>query len=103
MLINSFIRYKDKIIFSPFSQFQLVKVQDAGEFKIIKLKYVKNVDFLKYIYQDNLQKSGENFTDFMETMKKNTCKLVDSSIRDNFLNNLQRVKSLGLFQKGDAT
>ena len=77
-----------------------MQIQDAGQFKIIKLKYVKNVDFLKYMYQDNLQKSGESFADFVETMKKNSCKLVDEANRDNFLNNLQRVKSIGLFQKG---
>lgn len=40
-------------------------MEDAKEFKIIKVKYVKNVDFLKYIYQENLQKSAESFADFI--------------------------------------
>ena len=75
-------------------------MEDAKEFKIIKVKYVKNVDFLKYIYQENLQKSAESFADFIENMKKTNCKLVDEKIRENFLNNLQRIKSIGLFQKG---
>lgn len=52
-------------------------MEDAKEFKIIKVKYVKNVDFLKYIYQENLQKSAESFADFIENMKKTNCKLVD--------------------------
>lgn len=60
------------------------------------------MDFLKYIYQDNLLKSGENFGDLMDMMKKSTCKLVDSAIRDTFVSNLERIRSIGLFQKGEV-
>lgn len=73
LLLNSFIAYKDKVIFCPFSQFQILSIEDAGEFKIVRLKYVKNVDFLKYIYQDNLIRSGSSFGELMDEMRKSEC------------------------------
>ena len=52
------ITHKDKFIFCPLSQFEVIGIIQAEDHKIIKLKYIKNVEFLKYIYIDNLLEDG---------------------------------------------
>lgn len=77
-MLNSFLSYKDKVIFSPFSQFQVERIVDAGEYKIVTVKYVKNIDFLKYIYQDNIFKQSQSMGEFVTMIEKLDTPFLDS-------------------------
>ena len=58
--IKPFFIHKDKYIFSPYTQFQIAKIETASNFKIITLKYITNVEFMSFIFQDSLIKNEEN-------------------------------------------
>lgn len=79
--MNSYISYKDKFIFSPFTQFQVQNIFDNGQYKTIVIKFCKNVDFLKYIFADNIIPTNSNLKDFSNELITNESKLVDEVVK----------------------
>lgn len=56
LAIKPFFVHKNKYIFSPYSQFQLLKIENTGKHKVIILKFICNQDFLMRLYEDNILK-----------------------------------------------
>ena len=71
MYFNSYITHKDKYIFSPFSQFQVLDIIKQGTFKVIRLKYIKNVEFLKCIFTESLLTTEKSFQALFKSMRSN--------------------------------
>lgn len=81
----------------------MVKIIKAGEYKIIKLKYIKNIEFLKCVVGDNLLE-GQSFDSFFSKMKKieNSTQLIDEGNKQTVNINLRRCDALKKFSSGNT-
>ena len=55
-MFNSYFRYNEKFIFSPYSHFEIKAVYKHNNETVIQVQHKKNVDYLKYYFSYNLHK-----------------------------------------------
>lgn len=99
--INSFFKYKDKYVFSPYSHFVVKSISKETGTTVIELEYVNNVEYLKYYFGQNLLSINQNFTevfkraiDSIDEKEKKASPMVDYWIISNVRLNYQRILGL---------